>query len=70
MANPSTAERDLRRLAALGRKMREAQRSYFQQRTEGWLQEAKRWEREFDREVGTILADDGQQTFDFGWGPR
>lgn len=59
---------ELRALAGLGRRMRNAQRSYFQQRTEGWLREAKKQEREFDREVDRILGNNGQRTLAFGEG--
>ncbi len=63
-----TNARGLRALANLGRRMREAQRSYSQQRTEGWLREAEGREREFDRAVDRILADSGQQSLAFGEG--
>lgn len=42
-------------LAGLARRMREAQRRYFRERTPGSLEESKRLERELDRATAEVL---------------
>jgi hypothetical protein len=63
-------ESDLRSVLLMAKRVREAQRTYFNHRTAGALDDARRMERQFDRELERVLADGRQQSFAFGGSAR